>query len=191
VEVQTARVALFTKSEIQTPRQSPDHNTLLHHDSIHPASVSLQQPCSAALSPRHHVSPPNDWKTGAPSHPPIHTVRRAIHPSRRREGVFRTWSLRAHSQLIPFPHDQAIALFFFPKANTMGCTKEACAFRDARQDNPTFKRYGDDKLVVIGVSGGESSLLSLRATTTDAHRHQTPHPLNPRSSISTTSDTLS
>jgi peroxiredoxin len=105
--------------------------------------------------------------------------------------VFRTWSLRAHSQLIPFPHDQAIALFFFPKANTMGCTKEACAFRDARQDNPTFKRYGDDKLVVIGVSGGESSLLSLRATTTDAHRHQTPHPLNPRSSISTTSDTLS
>jgi len=51
--------------------------------------------------------------------------------------------------------EKAIALFFFPKANTMGCTKEACAFRDARQDNPTFKRYGDDKLVVVGVSGGQ------------------------------------
>ena len=39
-----------------------------------------------------------------------------------------------------------VILYFYPKDNTPGCTKEACAFRDAYED---FVRAG---AVVIGVS---------------------------------------
>lgn len=39
-----------------------------------------------------------------------------------------------------------IVLYFYPKDNTSGCTKEACAFRD---ELPKFKR---SKAVVLGVS---------------------------------------
>ena len=39
-----------------------------------------------------------------------------------------------------------VVLYFYPKDNTSGCTKEACAFRDAL---PKFKR---SKAVVLGVS---------------------------------------
>ena len=39
-----------------------------------------------------------------------------------------------------------VVLYFYPKDNTSGCTKEACAFRDAL---PKFKR---GKAVVLGVS---------------------------------------
>ena len=42
--------------------------------------------------------------------------------------------------------DQTIVLYFYPKDDTTGCTKEACAFRDTYQD---FKDAGVD---VIGVS---------------------------------------
>ncbi len=41
-----------------------------------------------------------------------------------------------------------IVLFFYPKDNSSGCTKEACAFRDSYQD---FQDAGAD---VIGISGG-------------------------------------
>ncbi len=39
-----------------------------------------------------------------------------------------------------------VVLFFYPKDNTSGCTKEACDFRDA------FPRFGKIDAVVIGVS---------------------------------------
>ncbi|KAF5389254.1 hypothetical protein D9757_003514 [Collybiopsis confluens] len=42
-----------------------------------------------------------------------------------------------------------IALFFFPKAFTYGCTREACQFRDALAEREVFK---DERAVVIGVS---------------------------------------
>ena len=41
---------------------------------------------------------------------------------------------------------QHVVLYFYPKDDTPGCTKEACAFRDAYQ---TFK---NQKIVVLGVS---------------------------------------
>ena len=45
-----------------------------------------------------------------------------------------------------------VVLYFYPKDDTPGCTKEACAFRDQL---PTFSRH---KAVVLGVSGqGEAS----------------------------------
>lgn len=39
-----------------------------------------------------------------------------------------------------------VVLYFYPKDNTSGCTREACAFRDA---HPRLKRKG---AVVLGVS---------------------------------------
>jgi peroxiredoxin Q/BCP len=39
-----------------------------------------------------------------------------------------------------------VVLFFYPKDDTSGCTKEACEFRDA------FPRFGKFDAVVIGVS---------------------------------------
>jgi thioredoxin-dependent peroxiredoxin len=45
-----------------------------------------------------------------------------------------------------------VVLFFYPKDDTPGCTKEACAFRDLL---PTFAEH---KAVVLGISGqGEAS----------------------------------
>jgi thioredoxin-dependent peroxiredoxin len=39
-----------------------------------------------------------------------------------------------------------VILYFYPKADTPGCTKEACAFRD------TFPAFGKADAVVLGVS---------------------------------------
>ena len=41
---------------------------------------------------------------------------------------------------------QRVVLFFFPKADTPGCTKEACEFRDAQK---TFTRKN---AVIVGIS---------------------------------------
>ncbi|KAJ6584938.1 peroxiredoxin Q [Mycena capillaripes] len=42
-----------------------------------------------------------------------------------------------------------IAIFFYPKSGSMGCTKEACQFRDAIAEKDTFKA---GKVEVIGIS---------------------------------------
>jgi thioredoxin-dependent peroxiredoxin len=39
-----------------------------------------------------------------------------------------------------------VVLYFFPKADTPGCTKESCAFRD------TSKKFGKANTVIVGVS---------------------------------------
>ena len=39
-----------------------------------------------------------------------------------------------------------VVLYFYPKDDTPGCTKEACAFRD------DYKVYTDNGIVIIGVS---------------------------------------
>ncbi|WP_373071997.1 peroxiredoxin [Zeaxanthinibacter enoshimensis] len=44
-----------------------------------------------------------------------------------------------------------MVIFFYPKDNTPGCTKEACAFRDSYQD---FTDLGAE---VIGISSDSSS----------------------------------
>ena len=41
---------------------------------------------------------------------------------------------------------QKVVLYFYPKDDTSGCTKEACGFRDAQDD------YMEANAVVIGVS---------------------------------------
>lgn len=42
--------------------------------------------------------------------------------------------------------DSFVLVYFYPKDNTPGCTKEACALRDV------WKKYSDAKVTVIGVS---------------------------------------
>ena len=41
---------------------------------------------------------------------------------------------------------QNVVLYFYPKADTPGCTKEACAFRD------TTKKFTEANTVIVGVS---------------------------------------
>ena len=49
--------------------------------------------------------------------------------------------------LADFRGKKAVVLYFYPKDETPGCTKEACSFRDSYED---FVRAGAE---VIGVSG--------------------------------------
>jgi peroxiredoxin Q/BCP len=41
---------------------------------------------------------------------------------------------------------QRVVVFFYPKADTPGCTKEACAFRDDRQ------KFKKENTAIVGVS---------------------------------------
>ncbi len=43
--------------------------------------------------------------------------------------------------------DKYLVIFFYPKDNTPGCTKEACSFRDS------FEEFTDRGAMVIGISG--------------------------------------
>jgi peroxiredoxin Q/BCP len=51
-----------------------------------------------------------------------------------------------HVSLSDFSGKQAVLLYFYPKDDTPGCTKEACGFRD---DISAFKKLG---VTVLGVS---------------------------------------
>lgn len=62
--------------------------------------------------------------------------------------------------------EQAVVLYFYPKDETPGCTRQACAFRDAYED------FAEAGAVVIGVSSDDG----------DSHRafaanHRLPFPL--------------
>ena len=39
-----------------------------------------------------------------------------------------------------------VVLYFFPKSDTPGCTKEACSFRDSNS------LYGENNIIVIGIN---------------------------------------
>lgn len=41
---------------------------------------------------------------------------------------------------------QKVVLYFYPKDDTPGCTKQACAFRDAYQE------FVENKIIVLGIS---------------------------------------
>src|SRR4051812_44744858 len=45
-----------------------------------------------------------------------------------------------------FKNKQTVVLYFYPKADTPGCTKEACGFRDALAD------YDKANIAVLGIS---------------------------------------
>lgn len=43
-----------------------------------------------------------------------------------------------------------VVLYFYPKDNTAGCTKQACAFKEV------YQQFVDDHIVVIGISKDSS-----------------------------------
>src|SRR2546425_3985464 len=45
-----------------------------------------------------------------------------------------------------FANKKTVVLYFYPRADTPGCTKEACGFRDALAD------YDQAKVAVLGIS---------------------------------------
>src|SRR5215475_15635302 len=48
--------------------------------------------------------------------------------------------------LADFKGKKTVVLYFYPKADTPGCTKEACGFRDALAD------YDKANIAVLGIS---------------------------------------
>jgi len=46
-------------------------------------------------------------------------------------------------------HGKTVVLFFYPKADTPGCTVEACEFRD---NFPKFKKLQDQGVIILGIS---------------------------------------
>jgi peroxiredoxin Q/BCP len=44
-----------------------------------------------------------------------------------------------------------VVLYFYPKDDTPGCTKQACSFRDTKAE------YSDKNVVVLGVSGDDEA----------------------------------
>ncbi len=51
-----------------------------------------------------------------------------------------------HARSLSEFRGKPVVLFFYPKADTPGCTIEACGFRD------TFARLGEAGVVVLGIS---------------------------------------
>ncbi len=49
--------------------------------------------------------------------------------------------------------DKKVILYFYPKDNTSGCTKEACSFRD------NLKSIETKGAVVVGISTNQANLL--------------------------------
>jgi peroxiredoxin Q/BCP len=46
---------------------------------------------------------------------------------------------------------KTVVLYFYPKDDTPGCTKQACSFRDAHED------YNSKEVVVLGVSADDEA----------------------------------
>ncbi|KAG7575311.1 hypothetical protein FFLO_00475 [Filobasidium floriforme] len=60
----------------------------------------------------------------------------------------------ANGNLYELPVGQkAIALYVFPRAGSPVCTKEACAFNEARDLNPVFSYLNKYDFEIIGISG--------------------------------------
>lgn len=59
-----------------------------------------------------------------------------------------------------------VVLYFYPRDNTPGCTKEACGFREAYPD------YQSADVVVLGVSADDA-----KSHTKFIQKHQLPFPL--------------
>lgn len=61
---------------------------------------------------------------------------------------------------------QTVVVYFYPRDNTSGCTKEACGFRDAYPD------FQDRKVVVLGISADDA-----KAHQKFIDKYQLPFPL--------------
>ncbi len=69
-----------------------------------------------------------------------------------------------------------VILYFYPRDNTPGCTKEACSFRDAYPD------YQSHNIVILGVSNDDA-----KSHQKFIRKHQLPFPLlcDPEGTVAT------
>ncbi len=49
-------------------------------------------------------------------------------------------------KLSDYKNQKPVVIYFYPKANTPGCTKQACGIRD------NFKKFEESEIVVVGIS---------------------------------------
>ncbi|MFE4107497.1 thioredoxin-dependent thiol peroxidase [Almyronema epifaneia] len=61
---------------------------------------------------------------------------------------------------------QRLVLYFYPRDNTPGCTKEACGFRDV------YPRYQEQSVAVLGISTDDA-----KSHTKFATKYELPFPL--------------
>jgi thioredoxin-dependent peroxiredoxin len=69
-------------------------------------------------------------------------------------------------KLDDFTGKQNVVLYFYPKDDTPGCTKEACAFRDMNQT------FGEVNTTILGVSGN-----NVQSKEAFAEKYELPFPL--------------
>ena len=60
--------------------------------------------------------------------------------------AFKTTDQNGESVSLKDLRGQKVVLYFYPKDDTPGCTKEACSFRDA------YSKFKKQKITVLGVS---------------------------------------
>lgn len=65
---------------------------------------------------------------------------------------------------------QKVVIFFFPKADTPGCTKEACEFRDSS------KKFDKQNAVIVGISPDKETAQAKFATKYDLPYQFVPDP---------------
>ena len=59
---------------------------------------------------------------------------------------FTTLDTQGNSVTLSQLQGQTVVLYFYPKDNTPGCTKEACSFRD------NYTQFADNNIAVYGIS---------------------------------------
>lgn len=64
---------------------------------------------------------------------------------------FRLFSDQNESVTLSQLQSKKIVLYFYPKDNTPGCTREACDFRD------TFLPFSDKNVIILGISKDKPS----------------------------------
>jgi thioredoxin-dependent peroxiredoxin len=74
----------------------------------------------------------------------------------------------AHGNLVSLADflGQRVVLYFYPRDNTPGCTKEACAFRD------DYSEFEQQNIVILGISTDDA-----KAHTKFATKYNLPFPL--------------
>ena len=65
--------------------------------------------------------------------------------------AFKTTDQNGESVSLKDLRGQKVVLYFYPKDDTPGCTKEACSFRDA------YSKFKKQKITVLGVSPDKES----------------------------------
>jgi peroxiredoxin Q/BCP len=134
-----ASLALVACKEPPTPNPNPPTTPTPQPT----ATTSPATPTSAAVESSATQKPVGDSTAAAATPPEPPTLK----PGDPAPALVATASNGTKIDLADIAKKKKLALvYFYPKDDTPGCTKEACAFRDA------WKKLDKAKIVVIGVS---------------------------------------